>query len=888
MANQNTVIQYSFSTGVVSPGVRNRKDWDRIDSAVAEGLNGTVTPSGGFAKRPGFRFINECLHHDKPIRKVTFRFSRDQVYELEFGDYLMRFYKDGGLILNDDGTPYVLATPYSAEEAQAFTPAQERDAMFFAHWDKPLKQLTRHSHNNWVWSDVFQELDEEGNPVERIASPSHIEWYGNDGNGHNGYEYAVTSYRIVDGTPQESINFPTIFSDPDAVDFIGQAPQDNIASCLNWRDQYGPRHGDVDGFPVIPDIFDIRSVTLDSQAPASHPLGGGGLRGLNDSLFDVLALRFPTLYSGGLGYYTVSMGTRLRIWEWILWDSGGNDLFSTIYLVTNSNNNQNGVESSLDDQWEGYSDGPYDTWVMIHVANAFINTDQVSADGHTKTSIYNDINSFIESFNEANSQKLSNHIAWPAVEGADGYYVYRRLRDNENKKFWQVASVASTVTDWKDEDVTETEIHDKNPITGLNEFGDPDTHPNLVTFYQQRMVLGCTKEKPTSIFGSRTGIYRDYAIDPSDDSSGYEFKMASETSDPLVSILPLYTLAILTNGGDFISTVSGAMNASNVNFNQKSYNGASSVRPVILGDAGIYVPLSQKGVNTMAYSYERDGFRHDNILFNAQHYISGKTITGLAFQRDPINLIWAVLSDGTLLSCLYIPEQNFVAWSRHRTNGRVKSINMVPMSDGVDVISAVVERTLGDGSKRQYIEYLENMLPYSEEPNAENSFYVDSGLSGYFDAEVQTITGLDHLEGLEVVILADNCVVAPRTVINGTITLDRPAKTVHVGLQYDFHLKTLRFDLADQTLRDTRSKISRCVAEVLDTRDLEWSANSGPWNDLIVHYADNMGEPALQNGDLELKMLSLLHSRGAYMEFRSRRPLPCTVNSLVAQITRGD
>lgn len=89
MANRNTAVQLSFSTGEVMRGIWNRKDWARNDAAAAICLNGTIQPTGSFRKRPGIRFLNECLHDDRPITQVTFEFSKDQVYNLEFGDYVM-------------------------------------------------------------------------------------------------------------------------------------------------------------------------------------------------------------------------------------------------------------------------------------------------------------------------------------------------------------------------------------------------------------------------------------------------------------------------------------------------------------------------------------------------------------------------------------------------------------------------------------------------------------------------------------------------------------------------------------------------------------------------------------------------------------------------------
>jgi hypothetical protein len=59
--------------------------------------------------------------------------------------------------------------------------------------------------------------------------------------------------------------------------------------------------------------------------------------------------------------------------------------------------------------------------------------------------------------------------------------------------------------------------------------------------------------------------------------------------------------------------------------------------------------------------------------------------------------------------------------------------------------------------------------------------------------EITTITGLDHLEGLVVQVLADGAVHPDRTVASGAITLQRRASIVCVGLGYLYKGQTQRF-----------------------------------------------------------------------------------------------
>jgi len=58
-----------------------------------------------------------------------------------------------------------------------------------------------------------------------------------------------------------------------------------------------------------------------------------------------------------------------------------------------------------------------------------------------------------------------------------------------------------------------------------------------------------------------------------------------------------------------------------------------------------------------------------------------------------------------------------------------------------------------------------------------------------------TITGLDHLNGMAVGVLADGAAHPNKTVANGSITLDFEARIVHVGLPYDSIIQPMRLDM---------------------------------------------------------------------------------------------
>ena len=114
------------------------------------------------------------------------------------------------------------------------------------------------------------------------------------------------------------------------------------------------------------------------------------------------------------------------------------------------------------------------------------------------------------------------------------------------------------------------------------------------------------------------------------------------------------------------------------------------------------------------------------------------------------------------------------------------------------------------GEKKKYIERLKDR----KFTKTSESFFVDCGLHKDFDEPVTTISGLEHLEGKEVVALADGGAIDGLTVSDGTITLPYPAQSVTVGLPYTFRVELLPLDTAE-----TAGKLKQVVGANIKIRN---------------------------------------------------------------------
>ncbi len=91
--------QTNFGTGEISPLLSGRVDLDRYKSALETCKNYLPTVQGGLIRRPGTYYVAPVKDSTRSTRLMPFEFSTTQAYVLEFGHEYIRFYKDNGPVL---------------------------------------------------------------------------------------------------------------------------------------------------------------------------------------------------------------------------------------------------------------------------------------------------------------------------------------------------------------------------------------------------------------------------------------------------------------------------------------------------------------------------------------------------------------------------------------------------------------------------------------------------------------------------------------------------------------------------------------------------------------------------------------------------------------------
>ena len=120
------------------------------------------------------------------------------------------------------------------------------------------------------------------------------------------------------------------------------------------------------------------------------------------------------------------------------------------------------------------------------------------------------------------------------------------------------------------------------------------------------------------------------------------------------------------------------------------------------------------------------------------------------------------------------------------------------------------------------------------------------------DAAVTTLSGLSHLEGEEVAILADGNVFPRQTVTAGAITLPNAVTRAIVGLPFSCNGKTLPLIVPDAGVEGKRKRIVAVSPRLINSRGLKMGDDyNRDYKRVIEEILEVMGYALLLIGSFE-------------------------------------
>lgn len=266
------------------------------------------------------------------------------------------------------------------------------------------------------------------------------------------------------------------------------------------------------------------------------------------------------------------------------------------------------------------------------------------------------------------------------------------------------------------------------------------------------------------------------------------------------------------------SSIDEPITPSNFHMKSPSSQGSSNVDAVKTDQTGYFVNRSGKRVYELAFDVKNYDYTSNDATALCPA-LGAAGIVRMAVQRQPDTRVHCVRADGVVMVMTLDTVEEVRFWETVDTDGLIEDVCVLPALDGDsdDQVYYVVQRTI-DGSAARYLE------KWAQEDECiggtlcklADSFIVYSG------AARTMITGLDHLEGEQVVVWADGADVGTDetdpanwvqryTVSSGQITLATAAANVVVGLPYTAQFKSAKLGLAGGAVQTPLNQHKRVV-----------------------------------------------------------------------------
>ncbi|GAT35618.1 hypothetical protein TSACC_3689 [Terrimicrobium sacchariphilum] len=409
--------------------------------------------------------------------------------------------------------------------------------------------------------------------------------------------------------------------------------------------------------------------------------------------------------------------------------------------------------------------------------------------------------------------------------------------------------------------------------------------PRTVALHDQRLYFAGTKNRPQSLWGSVIDDFENFRLSALDDS-GLFFTLSAQESNPIQWMISQASLVIGTAGDEWTlgSTDSNsAITPTNVKASKESSYGSKSLRALIVNDVVLFVQRQGRKVRELLYSNQTESLVAQDLTLLSEHVTKGGILEA-AFQQQPDAIYWTITGAGQLVGLTYERLQNVVGWHRHTTDGEFESVATTYGASGGDEVWLSVKRTV-NGQPVRYIErFRTDFREVFENEDKANWWYLDCAVRVTNSPKSASVSGLSHLEGHTVDILADGAVSPERTVSGGAITLQAPAETVLVGLPYTSTLKPMKLEMQAWASRGVKKRVHQILASFLKSLGGQYSTNGVKfWPILSRATGDQMDDsPPVFTGDKDL-VTGADYSRAADIVIRQEQPLPLTVLALTAK-----
>ncbi len=394
-------------------------------------------------------------------------------------------------------------------------------------------------------------------------------------------------------------------------------------------------------------------------------------------------------------------------------------------------------------------------------------------------------------------------------------------------------------------------------------------YPVSVAFHQDRLVIGGSRDLPNRLWFSKSGDLLNFDLGTGLDDEAIEFSILSDQVNAIRGIFSGRHLQVFTSGAEWMVT-GDPLTPTTVQIRRQTRIGSLTGRyipPVNVDGATLFVARNGEQIQEFLYTDVEQAYQTTDLALVSRHILP--TPVDQDFDQKG-RMLFVVRDDGKLAAMTIFRAESVAAWALHETQGTILSVSVV--GDVVYVLA------LRDGV-------------YTIE-EFDESLNLDSALSGESQNPTTGWSGLDHLEGQTVSIVADGVVQADKVVVSGAVTLDEAASSVEIGLAYTHIVEPLPPSAVESGGAGRAVRLIEGVFRIEDTAALRLDVGRGLKDISLRQLGEDpvLDAPApLTSGDIHVKALGWqADGMDPLWRIEQQAPLPFTLLSVTTELKVND
>lgn len=394
-------------------------------------------------------------------------------------------------------------------------------------------------------------------------------------------------------------------------------------------------------------------------------------------------------------------------------------------------------------------------------------------------------------------------------------------------------------------------------------------YPSSTAFHQDRLVIGGSRDLPNRLWFSKSGDLFNFDLGTGLDDESIEFAILSDQVNAIRGIFSGRHLQVFTSGAEWAVT-GDPLTPANLQITRQTRVGSVIDRfipPVIVDGATLFVARNKQEIREFLFTDIEQAYQATDLALLSRHIIVNPRDQDFDALR---RLLFIVRDDGKFATLTVYRAEQVAAWTLHDTQGNVKSVSVVG-----DDVYLLVERD-GDYMVEQF----------------DDALNLDSALTGTSGSSTTNWSGLDHLEGQTVSIIADGVVQDDQTVSSGAITLSEAASDVEIGLSYTHIVEPLPPTQTGEGGFGIKLRLIEGIFRIKDTQALRLDVGRGTKDVSLRQIGEDPildAPPPSVSGDIRVKALGWQASgEDSLWRIEQSIPYPFTLLSVTTELKIND